>query len=299
MKPSSTNAMGERLKPTSTMGLPQYALSNDFMERFLDAIHVPGQEIARSTNTNGIKLVDGSELHADALIYFTENKQALESEFFADLKDAIGRSNATALCDLIASSWFDGRSKRESPPVQRLKASIRSYVEVIVGGRVAMSELVVRHELPNVSPSLSNHDVASILTVNDRLLLRHIDEWLSQHPDSAMSSRSDVFFRRGLALREPFSDGDIYKEWDFINSYSIAISAPEKFAQMQVGSVPALVNADCDYFNGRVLFFSPFVPGMPPGQLEIGVIPNTRQDALRYQGRHGGIHEYLIGRHPI
>ena len=290
--------MAENTKPLSTMALPQYALSNDFMERFLDAIHTPGKEIERSPNSLGIKLVDGSEMDADALTYFADNKDDLEREFFSDLTEEIGAPKATEFCDVIATYWFDGRAKRESIPVQRLKASVRSYLERILRGRVALTEIVVMDAPLAQSPSFSDEQIAKILVVNDRLLLKHIGAWLDLHPDSMMLSRGDVFFRRGLALSQPFSDGDIYREWDFINSYSIAISAPEKFAQMQNGRVPVLVNADCDYFNGRVLFFSPFVPSMPVGQLEVGVIPNDRKDTLRAQGQHGGVHEYLLGRHP-
>jgi hypothetical protein len=290
--------MTKNTKPISTMALPQYALSNDFMERFLDAIHTPGKEIVRSPNTKGIKLVDGSELDGDALTYFTENKCALEEEFLADLTCEIGAKKAGEFCDVIASNWYNGRAKREAIPVQRLKASIRSYLDCILRGRILLSEIVVMHDPLAVTPSLSDADVAKILGVNDRLLLKHISCWLDQHPNSVMLSKGDVFFRRGLSMSQPFTDGDIYREWDFINSYSIAISAPEKFAQMQIGCIPALVNADCDYFNGRVLFFSPFVPKMPAGQLEVGVIPNDRKDTLCYQGVHGGVHEYLLGQHP-
>lgn len=290
--------MNEHMKPLSTMALPQYALSNDFMERFLDAIHTPGKEIERSPNDQRIKLVDGSELDADALTYFTNNKTDLEEEFFTDLVEVIGTAKATEFCDVIATCWFDGRSKRASLPVQRLKASVRSYLDRILCGRAVLSEIVVMAAPIPALPSFSDEQVAEILGVNDRLLLKHIANWLDQHPDSAMLSRGDVFFRRGLGLSQPFSDGDIYREWDFINSYSIAISAPEKFAQMQSGLLPALVNADCDYFNGRVLFFSPFVPSMPVGQLEIGIIPNDRKDTLLAQGRHGGVYEYLLGRYP-
>ena len=290
--------MTKDTKPLSTMALPQYALSNDFMERFLDAIHTPGKEIVRSPNTKGIKLVDGSELDGDALTYFTENKCALEEEFLADLTEEIGTKKAREFCDVIASNWYDGRAKREAIPVQRLKASIRSYLDCILRGRILLSEIVVLHDPLAVTPSFSDAEVAKILSVNDRLLLKHINCWLDQHTNSVMLSKGDVFFRRGLAMSQPFTDGDIYREWDFINSYSIAISAPEKFAQMQIGCIPALVNADCDYFNGRVLFFSPFVPKMPAGQLEVGVIPNDRKDTLRSQGVHGGVHEYLLGQHP-
>lgn len=286
------------MEPSDTIGLPQYASSNDFMERFLDAIHVTGAEITRTPNTKGIKLVNGSELSADALSYFIDNKSTLENEFLQDLAVEIGPSKAQEFCQVIAQHWFDGRSKRESIPVLRLKAAIRAYLHCILPKGVAISDVVANHECPDTNPSLTKEEVAKVLRTNDCMIYKHIEEWLRRHTDSSMMARGDVFFRRGLSLPEPFTAGALYREWDFINSYSIAISAPEQFAQMQSANVPALVSADCDYFNGRILFFSPFVPEMPPGQLEVGVIPREKPDVLRHQGQHGGIYEYLIGDHP-
>ncbi|KQO89179.1 hypothetical protein ASF36_23745 [Methylobacterium sp. Leaf90] len=85
-----------------------------------------------------------------------------------------------------------------------------------------------------------------------------------------------------------------YKEWDYINSYSLAFSAPEKFAQMQAGRTPAIINGDFHKFDGRVLFFSPFIRGMVVGQLEVGVIPSANDEFLADQGLHGEMLEYII-----
>jgi hypothetical protein len=111
-------------------------------------------------------------------------------------------------------------------------------------------------------------------------------------------SDDDIFFRRGLSLQAPLDRHEPYREWDFINSYSIALSAPEKFAQMQDGRVAALVSGDWGLFLGRVLFFSPFVPNMDLGQLEAGVIPSERPLPIKFQGNHGGILEYILGERP-
>jgi hypothetical protein len=84
----------------------------------------------------------------------------------------------------------------------------------------------------------------------------------------------------------------------YINSYSIAFSAPEKFAQMQAGRIAAMVNGDLDLFWGRILFFSPFIPKMAVGQLEAGVIPGERPEQIKNQGAHGGVVEYILGERP-
>lgn len=286
------------MHPLKTITLPQYEASSDFMERFLDAIHIDGQEITRSPKTKGIKLVNEDELDADALKYFIDNKTSLEDEFFSDLSQEIGTSKTEKFCQAIGVNWYDGRAKRNSPEVQALKASVRSYLSLGLPDNDSCSNIVLNHQELDVIPSFSQLEIGKILTVNDRLLYKHIGDWLDTHPDSLRKSRENVFFRRGLSLQNLFETGAHYLEWDFINSYSIAISAPEKFSQMIDGNLPAIVSADCDYFNARVLFFSPFIKGMPPGQLEIGAIPKLRPDLLQYQGQHGGIHEYLVGSYP-
>jgi hypothetical protein len=90
-----------------------------------------------------------------------------------------------------------------------------------------------------------------------------------------------------------------YREWDFINSYSIAFSAPEKFSQMMNGRKPAILNGDLAIFDGRMLFFSPFIPGMDVGQLEFGIIPSEKALPIHSQGIHGGILEYIIDPAPF
>ena len=63
---------------------------------------------------------------------------------------------------------------------------------------------------------------------------------------------------------------------------------------MQKGKVAAIINGDLALFEHRVLFFSPFVPGMMIGQLEFGIIPALNGLPLKNQGEHAGIHEYLL-----
>jgi hypothetical protein len=215
------------------------------MERFLDAIHEVGKEIERSRNNAGIKLVDGSEIDADCLDYFSDNKRDTESEFLAELQIKIGQCKAELFCDVIAKDWYDGSGLRSGPRVLGLKLSVRS-----------------------------------------------------RRPGSERISSDDIFLRRGLSLAAPLDEKIPYREWDYINSYSIAFSAPEKFAQMQTSRIAAMVNGDLGLFQGRILFFSPFIPKMAVGQLEAGVIPGERPEQIKAQGAHGGILEYILGERP-
>lgn len=271
--------------------LPQYLESAAFMERFLDAIHSAGADIARSQNTKRIKLVDGSEIRADCFDYFSEHKAEMEAEFLSDLTDQVGKEKAEWFCDVIAKDWYDGRGLRTGKRVIDLKSSIRAYLE-----EVGISPaLVVQHsDLPQLTHELPAGDIAAILTVNDRMMIRHIEAWKAVHPNSDRMSNDEIYLRRGLSLDNPLEETASYKEWDYINSYSIALSAPEQFSQMQAGKIPALVHGDIALFDGRILFFSPFIPNMKIGQLEAGVIPNGRPQTIKAQGKHGGILEYIL-----
>jgi hypothetical protein len=147
--------------------------------------------------------------------------------------------------------------------------------------------------------TLGAQDVARVLQLNHELLHKHLEAWKAVHLNADRLSSDDIFLRRGLGLERPFEDDDVYREMDFINSYSLAFSSPEKFAQMQQNKVPAIVNGDLALFEQRVLFFSPFVPGMAVGQLEFGIIPALKALPLKSQGKHAGIHEYLLDPRPF
>jgi hypothetical protein len=196
-----------------------------------------------------------------------------------------------------SSAEFMERFLRHGPRVLALKKSIRQYLEVITGS-TSMANVVVNDISDPVASCLDSADVAKILTTNDQMLTRHIEAWKERHQNADQLSNDDIFFRRGLSLQTPRDEDEPYREWDFINSYSIALSAPEKFAQMQNGRIAALVSGDWGLFDGRVLFFSPFVPMMDVGQLEAGVIPSENPLPIKYQGNHGGILEYIIGEQP-
>jgi hypothetical protein len=281
-----------------TASLPQYQSSAEFMERFLDAVHEAGAPIHRARGEKGaIKLVDGREITADALDYFSREKFAMETEFADELHSKIGAQKTELFCGIISTDWYDGRRLRHGPRVRALKQSVRRYLEQIIAGR-AIATLVVNDIVDPGVPCLTPTDIAAILTINDQMLTRHIEAWKAHHPDSNRISNDDIFFRRGLSLDAPRNENDPYREWDFINSYSIALSAPENFSQMQDGRVPALVSGDLVLFSGRVLFFSPFMPNMDIGQLEAGVIPSEQPLPIKFQGSHGGILEYVLGERP-
>ena len=292
--------MTVKYSAAATSLLPQYAASAAFMERFLVAAHTEGTPIARSPNGKGIKLVDGSELDADVLSYFTNNKDDFRSEFCEELKGRIGDEQLGIFCEVVARDWFDGMRLRREGRSRQLKRSVFDYLSMVASGTMTPSQFVKNQDPPmDVEPLITVEAVAAVLTVNDQMIYRHIEGWKRSHPNRDNLTSDDVFLRRGLALDRPLDSSNPYREWDFLNSYSIAFSAPEKFSQMMSGRTPAIVNGELSLFEGRVLFFSPFIPGMDVGQLEFGIIPRERPHPLLFQGIHAGIHEYILDPAPF
>lgn len=269
------------------------------MERFLIAIHDESAPIGRSENIKGIKTVDRAEYVADAFDYFTEKKLELENEFFLEITGRIDSNKAALFCDVIARDWYDGKTLRFAPRVQQLKSSIRNYLLSALGDHSTIAGVVVNWDsCIDHEPLLTVEEVAEILEVNNYLIHSHVEKWLSIHPKYEDLSMDDIFFHRGIDISRPFEGEAKYIEWDYINSYSMAFSAPEKFAQMSRNGTPVLLHGDICLFRSRMLFFSPFIPNMDVGQLEIGMIPSKRPLPLHCQGSHGGILEYILDPRP-
>lgn len=292
--------MKKNKKALEAILLPQYSHSPQFMKRFLMAIHESEAEIERSPNNKKIKEVDESEISADGYDYFSSNKTSMEQEFLEDLSSKIGEQKASLFCDVIAVDWYDGRRLRNAERVRALKLSIRNYLSSLLGGHSEGSKVIQNTDpLNDVQPLLSEKEIAAVLTVNQHAFYRHIEGWKENHPNKDSLSSDDIFLRRGLALPKSLPETSLYKEWDFINSYSLAFSVPEQFSQMARGQIPAIINGDIELLRERILFFSPFIPGMALGQLEAGVIPSTKPLPLVSQGIQGGIHEYIIDPTPL
>ncbi|MEI4970015.1 hypothetical protein [Aeromonas caviae] len=296
---NKTNKTNKTLSPaTITSLLPQYRLSSEMMTRFIDAIHHDEPVIERSSNVKGTKFIDNSEWSTDALSYFINNKDSLRKEFTSELLRKIDKAEIDLFCEVVAKEWFDGAKERNTGRPNNLKSSVYSYLSMIYGEKYA-SSCIQKINLPNnAKPLISNDAIASILTVNDQMLYKHIEEWKSRHPNSDKISDDDIFLRRGVSLTSPINTNKKYIEYDFISSYSLAISAPEKFSQNVKNCKPAIINGELSLFKGRVLFFSPFILDMDVLQLELGVIPSEKPINIHFQGEHSGILEYILDPAP-
>lgn len=292
----SNKSMEKPSAALDTMLLPQYQGSMAFMERFLIAAHSEAASIERSSNYQKIKLVDGAEMDSDMLSHFSENCDAFRNEFLSELSNKITLKEYSTFCETVAEEWFDGKRLRETGRCQQLKFSVCEYFRLL--GHPKDSLVQVKDDFFGVDPLITPQSVAAILTVNDQMLYRHIEAWKQLRSDTQPLLQTDIFLRRGLGLSTPIDPINGYKEWDFINSYSIAFSAPEKFAQMTADNIPTIVNGEISLFSGRVLFFSPFIPNMDVGQMELGIIPSKKPIPIYSQGSHGRILEYILDPAP-
>jgi hypothetical protein len=106
----------------------------------------------------------------------------------------------------------------------------------------------------------------------------------------------DIYCKRGIKPKEKKSfkhKGD-HKEWAYVTSYTLSISVAEQFAKLGWGKDAMMLHTCYSNIADRILFFSPFIPGMNAKQLEFGIIPSKRPLKYKSQGRLFGIDEYII-----
>lgn len=283
-------------RPEKVSILPQYEKSIIMYERFLDASLYNKEDIQRSEKELKIARADSTEIILDKLDYFTDNKNKanLEFEFLDRLIGSIGQSKAELFCKLISEYWYDGRSKRrESKKMLRLAKSIQNYF--IEYRRVINLESIRAVDKDHVSLDeklmFEDDEISAILEINTEMLDLHLSKWLETRNDYLEISSNDIYFRRGL-LMEKKPDKD-YNEFWYINSYSLALTIPEKFVTWDNKKFKIVINSSFSDLRNRILFFSPFIKDMEPYQLEIGVIPHYYDVELIYQGEYGGLEEYI------
>ena len=275
--------------------LPQYHQSDCMHERFLNSDLID-EKVFRTVCVRGeTKSLSTDEYLMDRLEYFTHNNAALQEEFYETLCSRLTKSSVDQFCSIIRDSWADGRSDRRSLPVQRLMKSVENY---IVGySKVTNPEhiRVINGSFPtNINPNFDDSEINEILAVNREMLDHYLPKWMEGRPKYSELSTNGVYVRRGLALKSDLQVGE-YKEWAFINSYSLAFSIGEQFSKIiPKNDVPVIVNLSFGEIRNRTLFFSPFIPGMNPKQLELGIIPHYYTLKIEYQAEIGGIKEYLL-----
>lgn len=274
--------------------LPQYQDSETMYDRFSNATMEGRDDILRTENTPGFKLTDIYEIESDKLQYFVDKKLELENEFLSELSGRITKQRAELFCNLIADYWFDGKTKRESLEVKRLFASIKNY---LLEYRIAATEdnIKVLNEIePSIEINFEDDEIKAIIDLNREMIDVHTQKWMESRSDYLQINSETLHCRRGLYLKEIFKDNSEYFEWDFINSYSLGFTVTEKFAQIRQNDIPVIINKSLGDVRNRIIFFSPFIKGMPIHQFELGVVPHVYSMHCKNQGEYGGIHEFII-----
>lgn len=277
----------KHLKALKTSLLPQYRESEDVFARFLVTAHEGADpEIARTEYIKRERSVRPTELELDALDFFASNETNLKDEFYHDLKEEVDEAKAKRFCEILADAWSDGYTRRKGGEVLPIRASVEVYLKYISG----------RQPTTDTSHALfTPREICKLLELNWRMLHTAVEDWIETHPRNDEFASSSVFFRRGLVLQKLFKDDHRYKELDVISSYTLSVTLAEQFANThREDEKSAIVNADFYLFSDRLLFFSPFVPGMKSSQLEAGVIPGEKPARLKYMGIHRGVGEYLL-----
>jgi hypothetical protein len=282
--------------------LPQYNLSEYFMLRYLDTSQSGTHDINQIfgvPDEDSINPVHEAELKSDALEYFRDNKNSMRSEFLEDIAEKIGQYKSEKFCEIIANKWFAGTAYQKDSEILQLKLSVKNYLGYILNKDDNFDEIVKNHAIECKSSLFCAKDIASILTVNDILIEKYINEWMLCYENDKKISKNDIFLKRGLRIKNMICSDTDYIEQDYINSYSISITVPEKFSitKSENKKTSTLVNGEIDLFGGRFLFFSPFIPDMDLCELEFGIIA-WKPIQIEYQGECRGIHEYILGEGP-
>jgi hypothetical protein len=284
-------------KAGKTSLLPQYENSESMYERFLDATLNESEEVYRAKKEPGTRLatIDPDENDYDNLDYFTEpiNKKKLEDEFFNELAERIGKEKTELFCKLISEYWYDGRTRRiKSDPMLKLQRSIQNYLLEYRKVTSIENIQVINQISSDLEYSFEDDEINEILSLNREMTDHNLQNWLEGHANYLEMGMGDIYFRRGIYLdKEPTNP---YQEWLYINSYSLSFSVTEKFVQERGNKTPIIFNTNYANLRDRILFFSPFIKGMPPFQLELGIIPHYFTLKSHHQGTYGEIEEYIV-----
>ena len=289
--------MGRQMLPLSlaVLTLPQYKCSESISSRIwddwsdcpnskkLDRATISEQECDEPT-------IWQVEATSDLLSYFSEQLEYIRAEFLEELAAKITLERASLLLDDIAKDWFCGDRQRTAN--QRLEASCWKYFSMV--SPIAASKLSTL--APNTEASYSQGEIAALATCTQHSLTKHLHCWIERHPEGRSLGSHDIYLRRGLPLREPYRTGDIFNDAHVLASYSLSITVCEQFSTQADGPIaaPSLFHIPYDLANDRVLFFSPLIPGMPDGQLEIVLMPPADDFLVLHQGVFGQTHENLL-----
>ncbi len=286
-------------KATKTVLLPQYINSPLVTERFLDAIHDPIGEIEISAKYSGLKVIEKAEYELDGLNYFTQNKAMLQAAFDEECVKEIGRNKTQEYYNVISNIWYSSKSIRTGELGYPLLRSIENYFTEFK--RIPKENILVRNQpdFGTTNVLFEPETLDKIFRLNNRMVNWALSEWIKNCSKGEAFATDDIYLRRGITL-DGIMDDEIFKEQNYVNSYTLSLTVTEQFCQLP-GTKPSIMNLPYNNSLSRILFFSPFILNQNLQlaqqnyeQLEFGIVPPFSEIRMHLQDEHDIVAEYML-----
>ncbi|AOJ90927.1 hypothetical protein WS87_29675 [Burkholderia sp. MSMB0856] len=271
------------------------------LQRLMDAAHGDGSHVQRALYAPGTKQLAPYEEQLGALKFFSDRQVEWSNWFIEKLIQAgIDRAKVEIFVDAIANEWIDGKKRRQTAEsMLAIKASIKNHDAFF--HKEEAGKYVRNRDVGDAAPLFSEVEMAAIFEANSAMLEVCIGDYLEMYFGKREGSINTTYVRRGVYMTDAPASPMV--EHNYLNSYSLAITLPEVFAQTYSPSnagkgMPTIFSAPIPAIQSRVVAFAPFIRGMTLSQLEIVVAPPVEPFTLTSHGIHGepiGIDEYSYG----
>ncbi|WP_156432442.1 hypothetical protein [Burkholderia sp. MSMB1498] len=270
-------------------------------QRLLESAADGGAEVERAPYAQGQKQIAIDELALGALDFF-QKKQSDWSEWFQEklCEGGVDETKVDAYIYAFSSLWIDGAKRRQtSKEMQSIKASIKQHDDFFHKSQAG--RYVFHSDVDGADPLLTPWEMQCVFDANSTMLEICIAEYLQVYHGPRAGSINSTYVRRGVYMpTQPISP---MTELNYLNSYSLAVTLPEVFAQTysqkhKDKGIPTIFSAPVPAVQCRTAAFAPFIKGMDLSQLEMVVAPPIEPMELVFHGVHGSqvqIAEYSYG----
>lgn len=243
----------------------------------------------------GIKKADYSELKNEGLVLIIKAIEKMKYKYIKKLKTMI-KPDQIALFYECLSFWVDGKSKREDTKIKGLKKDVLEYLKkefsTLTEDNIYCIEKVEGYE----SVGLEYKTLKTIFDLNKELFNEALDLMVKNEDDEYPLGNDDLMLHRGLNIgseNEQDLENKMYREKNFLSSYSLSINVAEKFAVTNYGK-KIIVSANLKHFENRILVTSLFSKDLEESQLEFLVTPHWYNLECKLDTKLDGIEEYVL-----
>lgn len=270
-------------------------------QRLLESAADGGDLVQRAPYVPGEKQIAPGELALGALDFFRK-KQSDWSNWFREklLAGGIDATKVDAYIHAFSNLWIDGAKRRQtSQEMQAIKASIKQHDEYF--HKSSAGQYVLNSDVGGFDPLLNPLEMQCVFEANSLMLEICIADYLEVYHGPGEGSINRTYVRRGVYM--PAGPADPMAELNYLNSYSLALTLPEVFAQTysqkdKEKGIPTIFSTPLPAVQARTVAFAPFVEGMTLSQLELVVAPPIEPMRLVFHGIYGSptpIAEYSYG----